>query len=245
MNVILKTNEYIENLQFNGLQIILNTQLPSFTTDAVLLSDFSKLKSNDVVCDLGTGTGILPILIYGRYNAKVTGFEIQPSLCDMAGRSFILNGIDDYLNAICIDIKDAYKSHNGKFTALVCNPPYFNNDSDLASTDKARAISRICSDTTLNDFMCASNKLLKSGGKAYFCYPAAKLCDLICCLRNNSLEPKRIRFVRSKQSKSPYLILVEAKKDGGKGNICFENDLIIYNENNTETEEIKRIYHRD
>ena len=239
--VKLLQGEFIEDLQFDGLKIILSENLPSFTTDAVLLSDFAHMKRSDNAADLGTGTGILPLLTYGRYGMKMTAFELQPALCDMASRSFALNGLNDRLCAVCMDVRDAYREYNGAFSAVVCNPPYFADG--LTSDDTARAFTRSQVDASLGDFCVAAKRILKSGGTFFCCYPAKKLTELIFSLRSEGLEPKRMRLVRSTPEKMPYLALIEAKKDGG-AELIIEKDLIICDGDGRETDEIKRIYHR-
>ena len=240
-DVKLLTDEYIEDLQFDGLHIILSKSLPSFTTDAVLLSDFARVKKTDNAADLGTGTGILPLLMHGRYGMKMTAFELQPKLCDMARRSFLLNGLDEILTAVNMDCREAYREYNGVFSAIVCNPPYFSGG--LNSCNFERSLTRSQVDADLNDFLTAAKRLLKSGGRFYCCYPAKQLTELLYFMRANALEPKCLRFVKSTPSNPPYLVLVEARKDGGH-ELSFMPDLVICDENGNETDEIRKIYHR-
>lgn len=234
-------HEYIEDLQFDGLRIILSENLPSFTTDSVLLSDFASLKASDFLADLGTGTGILPLLTYGRYRMRAAGFEIRADLCSMARRSFELNGLSDFLTVEHTDVRDAYKKYNGAFSAVVSNPPYFSGGNPAKGD--ARAQARTQDETTLSDFCTAASRILKSGGRFFCCYPSQGLAELIYCLKECGLEPKRMRLVRSSREKSPYLVLLESRKDGGVS-MTIEPDLIIRNADGTETDEIKRIYHR-
>ena len=241
MTTDLLENEYTEDLQFDGLRIILSQSLPSFTTDSVLLSDFAAVKATDYVADLGTGTGIIPILMYGRYRMRAAGFEIRADLCSMAQRSFSLNGLCEHLSAECMDIRDAYKKYNSTFSAVVSNPPYFAGG--LASDDGARAQARSQGETTLYDFCLSASRILKSGGAFFCCYPASHLAELIYTLKKCSLEPKRMRLVRSTADKEPYLVLLQSRKDGGSS-LKIEKDLIVRNDDGSETEEIKKIYHR-
>lgn len=240
----LKDGERAEDLQFKSLSIILRDDLPSFTTDAVLLSDFAKLKPTDKAADFGTGTGIIALLVYGRYSAHVTGFEIQPELCDMANRSFAMNGLSDILHAENTDFTRAYTKYNGTFSAVLCNPPYFDGEKSLVSADASRAATRSRTSTTLSDIALACSRVLKSGGRLFICYPAHELVDIFCVLRENKLEPKRLRLVKSTPQKPPYLALIEAKKDGGR-RLDIEPELIITDKNGAETDEIKKIYHRE
>ena len=239
----LKENEYAEDLQFQNLHIILNKNLPAFTTDAVLLSDFARVKRNELTADLGTGTGIIALLMHGRYGMSAIGFELQEELCDMANRSFALNGLSDVLTAENMDYTQAYVKYNGVFSAAVCNPPYFPKDSGHIAPQHERAVTRSQLICGIEDVLHSAARLLKSGGKLFLCYPATALAELIFYMKKYSLEPKRMRFVRSRTDKAPYLVLTEARKDGGKG-IIYEPDLIILNESGDETAEIKRIYHR-
>ena len=234
-------NEYIEDLQFDGLRIVLSKSLPSFTTDSVLLSDFATVKKTDFIADLGTGTGIIPILMYGRYRMRAVGFEVRADLCSMAMRSFSLNGLDEHLSAECMDIRDAYKKYNSTFSAVVSNPPYFADG--LCSSYDARAQARSQGETTLYDFCLSASRILKSGGAFFCCYPASHLAELIYTLKECSLEPKRMKLVRSTADKEPYLVLLQSRKDGGRS-LKIEADLIILNDNGSESDEIKKIYHR-
>lgn len=239
--VMLHPDEYIEDLQFDGLRIILNRNLPSFTTDAVLLSDFAHMKTTDEAVDIGTGTGILPLLMYGRYGMKMMGIEVQSGLCDMAGRSFALNGLSDSLTAVNMDCREAYRTYNGAFSSAVCNPPYFSSGKSSKVTERALTRSQV--DATLDDFFTAARRILRSGGTFYCCYPAKQLTDAVYYLRKNALEPKSMRFVRSKPDKLPYLVLIEARKDGG-AELKVMSDLIITDSSGAETDEVRRIYHR-
>lgn len=216
---------------------------PSFTTDAVLLSDFARVRNTDKVADFGTGTGIIALLMYGRYKADITGFEIQDGLCDMANRSFAMNGLSDRLRAENMDYTEAYRAYNGFFNAVVCNPPYFENGCGINPENTSRAQTRTQLSCGISDTLAAANRVLKSGGRFFVCYPAVQLTDLLFELRRNALEPKRIRFVRAAKQKMPYLVMTEARKDGGRS-LIFENDLVLSCDDGSETEEVKRIYHR-
>lgn len=243
MNSI-KSTEYIEDLQYKGLFIILDKSLPSFTTDAVLLADFARVKRTDFVADFGTGTGILPLLMHGRYGMRAIGFELQSELCNMAQHSFELNGLSDFLSAENADYTSAYKKYNGAFSAVVCNPPYFDEKSGFSAPDNARALSRTQLSCSLDDTLCAANKVLKSGGDIFICYPAVRLPEILSSMCMNKLEPKVLRFVRTQKEKSPYLVLVKGRKDAGKS-LSYEPDLVLMNPDGSESDELRRIYHRD
>ncbi|NLB60826.1 MAG: methyltransferase [Clostridiales bacterium] len=237
------TNETIEDLQFKGLKIILSADLPRFTTDSVLLSDFCKAKSNDFVADLGSGTGIISLLVHGRYGCSVVGFEINSELSELMQRSIILNGLEDKILVENMDFCEAYKQFNGAFDVCVCNPPYFNSKSHIVSQNVHRSQARTQGDVTILDIARAATRILKSSGTLYMSYPVDRLVDAFYALRSNKLEPKSVQFVRANQSSSPYLALIKAKKDGGVGMNVLD-DFVIYDESGIPTEMLNKAYHK-
>lgn len=239
----MKANETIEDLQFKGLKIILSADLPRFTTDSVLLSDFCKAKMDDFVADFGSGTGIISLLVYGRYSCSVVGFEINGELADMMQRSIILNSLEDKIMVENMDLREAYRHYNGAFDVCVCNPPYYDAKAHIIPKDIHRSLTRAQTETTIFDIARAATRILKSGGYFYMSYPVDRVMDALEALRRNRLEPKTMQFVRANKSVSPYLTLIKAKKDGGVG-IKISDDFIIYDENGEPTEMLNKAYHR-
>ncbi len=235
---MIKSGEIIEDLQYKGLKILRRSDKFSFGTDAVLLASFVRCYSKNRVADLGTGTGILPILVNGRTGAYVDAYEIQQELCDMAERSVIMNG-QDKIRIIKQDIR-TLKRPNIPYDAVMCNPPYYK--SGERSENDSRAISIHQDTCSTDDVARATSIILKSGGNAFIVYPATSFLDIIEAFRKHSLELKRIRSVCSVRGKAPYLMLMEFKKDAKSG-LIWENELVINEENGNMSEEAKRIYH--
>lgn len=237
--------ERIDDLQLKGLKIIQNPKWFCFGIDAVLLSDFARVKKKDKIVDLGTGTGIIPLLMYGRYEpAKITGVEIQNDVAQMAKRSIKLNELEDRIEIFIGDIKNCYE-HIGLncIDVVVSNPPYKKGDTGLISPDENKSISRSEILIKLDELILTASKLLKTGGKFYMIHRPERLKDIIVGLDKHNFTTKKIRFVHPKVNKSPNMMLIEAVKAGGEF-LKIEEPLYIYNEDGSYTDEINRIYGR-
>lgn len=203
-----------DDLQFQGLQIIQDGNGACFSEDAVLLSDFLRLTPRDSAVDLGAGNGIISILGAAKTGARFTGVECDAAQCALARRSAELNKQE--ITFCCMDVADAPGAlGRGVFSAAVMNPPYF-VCGDPAD-NPARALARHAAAETLDRFLGAAFQLLNNGGRLFLSYPAAQLTDLICSLRKNRLEPKRLRPALPDASGVPQRVLVEAKKLGKPG----------------------------
>lgn len=242
----IKTGERVDDLQFKNLKIIQNPSGFCFGVDAVLLSDFAKAKKSDSIVDLGTGTGIIPILMYGRYEPrKIVGVEIQNTVSDMAERSVEINNLSDKIEIYKGDIKDCFNFIGaGGYDVVVSNPPYKKNSTGLKNPDKIKAISRHEILINLDELVFSASKLLKQGGKFYMIHRPERIRDIILCLDKNRFMPKRMRFVHSHVNDAPSMILIEAAKDGGDF-LKVEKPLYIYNDDGSYTDEINGIYHRN
>ena len=244
MEIFLKDNERIDDLQLNNLKIIQNKNGFCFGIDAVLLSDFAKeIPSNAKVLDLGTGTGILGILLCGKTKlSKIYGIDIQEDVCDMASRSIKLNNLEnkfEIINKNIKDLKDIFEENT--FNAIVSNPPYKKDNSGLKNESKTKLISRHEITASLEDFIKISSKLLKNNASIYMVHRPERLSDLFYLLRKYNLEPKRLRLVHSYGNSKPKLVLVKATKNS-KSFLNIEEPLIIYNQDGSYTDEILRIY---
>lgn len=239
----LKPDERIDDLNRCGYKIIQNTKKFCFGMDAVLLSGFAKAGSNDKVIDLGTGTGIIPILMEAKTEAKeLVGLEIQDESVDMARRSVIMNNQQDKITIIKGDIKTASKDLGAAmFDVVTTNPPYMNNAHALVNPDEAKAIARHEIKCTLEDVVREGAKLLKVGGKMYMVHRPFRLIEIISMMKLYKLEPKRIRFVHPYVDKEANMVLIEALK-GGKSMVKIEEPLIVYKDVNVYTDEIHEIY---
>lgn len=240
---MLKDNEQLDDLQINGLEIIQNKNKFRFGTDAVLLSNFAKIKSRGRCIDLGTGTGIIPLLISAKSSAaEIIGLDIQVDLCEMAMRSVDYNNLADRIKIVCGDIK-SIQGLFGKetFENVVSNPPYMKNGSGLQSEDESIAMSRHETMCNIEDIAKAAEYLLKDKGMLSMIHRPNRLVDVLSVLREYSLEPKSIRFVHPYAGKAPNLFLINAQKNA-QPFLKVENPLVMRQDNGQYTEEIYEIY---
>ena len=243
MTVELKENERIDDLERNGYQIIQRTDGFCFGMDAVLLSGFAAVKRGEKALDLGTGTGIIPILLKTKTNGKhFTGLEIQKECADMAGRSVRYNHLEDDVEIVRGDIKEAADIFGAaSFDVVTSNPPYMIGQHGLKNPSETKAIARHEILCTFADITAAAKKLLKNKGKLFLVHRTFRLSEILCQLSKDGLEPKRIRFVHPYIDKEPNIFLLEAVK-GGKSRMTVEPPLIVYQKEGKYTEEIYKIY---
>ncbi len=240
----LKENERIDDLEYKGLKIIQNINGFCFGVDSVLLSDYAKkIKRNSKVIDIGTGTGIISLLLCKKTELKkIYGIEIQSEVAEMAKRSAKLNNLEDTFEVINVNIKNVFEVLNPhQYDVVVTNPPYKRVDTGVKSSDEKQLISRHEVECTLEDIVMQSSKLLKDLGEFYMVHRAERLVDIMCLLRKYKLEPKNIRFVHSKANEKPNLILVRAVRSA-KEFLKIDTPLVIYKENGEYTDEILEIY---
>ena len=234
----LKENERIDDLQ--------NSEGFCFGIDSVLLSDFAKdIRNNSRVMDLGTGTGILCVLLSGKTNLKeIYGIEIQPEVADMAKRSVKLNSLQDkvkIINENILNLENVFEK--GSFDAIVTNPPYKKINTGLQNESEKKLISRHELTANLEDFIKVSKDMLKDKGEFYMVHRPERLVDIIYLMRKYKIEPKQIRFVAPKPSKEPNLVLIKGVKNA-KEFLKFDNILYVYNEDGSYTEELLKIYNK-
>ena len=241
--------ERTDDLQLKGLKLIQNPDTFCFGIDAVLLSDFAKAKKGDVVVDIGTGTGVIPILMSAKTEAgKFKAIEIQKDMADMAKRSVLLNegaGVLEKgrIEIICADIKDSKDYiETSSVNVVTCNPPYMNG-AGLKNENESIMLARHEISCDLNDVLSQGARMLKSGGHYYMIHRPARLEDVLYSMRVNRLEPKRIRMIHPYVNKDANMVLIEAVKDA-KSFMKVEAPLIVYEADGKYTEEIYRIYGR-
>ena len=239
---LVKDNERIDDLQ-NGYYVIQDPDKFCFGMDAVLLSGFAKVKKGETALDLGTGTGIIPILLKTKTNGKhFTGLEIQKECADMAGRSVRYNHLEDDVEIVRGDIKEAADIFGAaSFDVVTSNPPYMIGQHGLKNPSETKAIARHEILCTFADITAAAKKLLKNKGKLFLVHRTFRLSEILCQLSKDGLEPKRIRFVHPYIDKEPNIFLLEAVK-GGKSRMTVEPPLIVYQKEGKYTEEIYKIY---
>ncbi len=243
VEVPLKENERIDDLQRNHYRIIQDSGRFCFGMDAVLLSGFAKAKEGDKVLDLGTGTGIIPILMEAKTRADhLTGLEIQPDSADMARRSVKLNGLEKKIDIVTGDIKEADSLFGAaSFDVVTCNPPYMTEHHGITNPNSPKAIARHELLCTLEDVIRVSSRLLKPGGNFFMVHRPFRLADIIVLLRQYKLEPKRMKLVYPFVDKEPNMVLIEANR-GGRAAMTVEKPLIVYKEQGVYTDEIYDIY---
>lgn len=245
MKVELKDKERIDDLQCKGLRLIQNPDGFCFGIDAVLLANFSKVKRGSKVVDLGTGTGIIPVLISGKSRAdKIIGVEIQEEVAEMATRSVKLNDLEDRVSILNEDLNNI-TSLIGKNTVdvVVSNPPYMHSKGIINENDK-KAISRHGIMCDLEDIFRVAKNILKPNGKLYMINRTLRLVDMMVYARNHNLEPKTMKFVHSKIGKAPKLVLVEFVKCA-KPEVKVLEPLYIYKEDGSYTDQTLAIYSKD
>ncbi len=239
-------NERIDDLQYKGLKIIQNEKGFCFGIDSILLSDFaSEIKENSKIVDLGTGTGIIAILISVKTNAKKTiGVEIQKRVYEMAKRSVKLNHLEDKIEIINKDIKEVLNElERGAFDAVITNPPYKKMGTGLINENEEKLISRHEITASLEDFIKISSQLLKDKGVIYLVHKPERLADIMENVRKYKLEPKKIRFVHPSIGKEANLVLIKCVKNA-KPFLKIESPLYVYKEDGEYTEEILKIYNK-
>ncbi len=244
MDIELKNNERIDDLEYKGLKIIQNKEWFCFGIDSVILANFSKNeKKQSKILDLGTGTGIIAILLSKKIeNSQITAIEVQKEVAEMAERSVKLNNLEKNITIINDDIKNISKDlGQAKFDVVVTNPPYKKRESGIINKNDVKAISRHETTADLEDFIRVSAEQLKSQGTLYMINRPERIADIIEYLRKYKLEPKEIRFVQPKKDKAPNEVLIKAVKHGGKFLKVLE-PIIIYNDDGTYTKEILKIY---
>ncbi len=239
----IREKERLDDLGIGGYEIIQNPEAFCFGMDAVLLSEFVKIREGEKVLDLGTGTGILPILIAAKTKAEhITGMDIQEYSVDMAARSVEHNGLSSRIDIVQGDIKEASKLFGrAVFDAVTCNPPYMIDDHGLKNPADCKAIARHEILCTFEDVAREAAALLKEGGNFFLIHRPFRLVEIVNTLTQYKLEPKTMRFVYPFVDKEPNMVLIHGKK-GARSRVTIERPLIVYKEPGIYTEEVSGIY---
>ena len=191
----------------------------TFGTDAFLLAAYTDAKRQGIAAELGAGTGIISLLCAARDKfAKIYAFEIQEDFASLAARNVRENNFDGKVEVICKDVRACSSKDTGKeVDAVFANPPYMKTDSGKRNESDRKYIARheVCGD--IGDFCRAAYKLLRHGGKFYCVWRPDRLTDLICAMRDNRLEPKKMTFVLADADSEPSMVLVSAIKGGASG----------------------------
>lgn len=247
----IRKNERIDDLGINDLKIIQNKEYFCFGTDSVLLANFVKSEnSNNVILDLCSGSGVIPIILSAKKKyKKIFGVELQSEMYDLFDRNIKINNLEDSIISInenVKDIKDIRKKitsimEKDKIDIITCNPPYKEIGTGLTTNHDVKTIAKCEVMCNLEDIFITSSKLLGKGGKLYLVHKPERLSDLIYFGRKYNLEAKEIRFVYPKIDKKPSIVLISYRKDGGNETKVLE-PLIEYNDDMSYTDEIYRIY---
>ncbi len=243
MTIELKEGERLDDLQRNGYRIIQKEGKFRFGMDAVLLSGFVQVKPKETVLDLGTGTGIIPILLEAKTQGRhFTGLEIFPANVDMARRSVALNGLCDRVSIVQGDIKEAGQLFApASFDVITSNPPYMTEQHGLVNPDLEKAAARHELLCTLEDVVRAAAKLVRTGGRFYLVHRPFRLAEIIRTLSRYSMEPKRLRLVYPYADREPNMVLIEAVR-GGRPRMTVERPLIVFESPGNYTAELREEY---
>lgn len=243
MEVTLHENERLDELHRNGYKIIQDKGRFCFGMDAVLLSGFARVKQGEKVLDLGTGTGIIPILLEAKTDGEhFTGLEIQPESADMASRSVAYNDLQDKIDIVVGDIKDASQRFGASsFDVITTNPPYMIGQHGIKNDQDAKAIARHEILCDLDDILRESAKMLKPSGRFYMVHRPFRLAEIFSKMIEYRIEPKRMQLVYPFVDKEPNMVLIEGLR-GGKSRITVEKPLIVNKQPGVYTDEIYDIY---
>ena len=235
--------ERVDELQRNGYVIIQDPKRFCFGMDAVLLSGFAAVKEKETAIDLGTGTGIIPILLEAKTRGKhFTGLEIQPESADMARRSVEMNHLESKIEIVTGDIKDASKRFGASsFDVVTTNPPYMIAEHGLKNELSAKTIARHEVLCNLEDILRESAKLLRPKGRFYMVHRPFRMSEIFCTMTKYGIEPKRMRLVYPYVDREPNMVLIEGLR-GGNPRIAVEKPLIVYEEEGKYTREIYEVY---
>lgn len=238
-------DERLDDLQFAGLKILQKTAGFRFGMDAVLLSDFVRAEAQATVADFGTGTGILPLLMWGRGKGqRFEAFEIQREMADMARRSVALNGLSARIRVHEASVEEAPSLlSSGSVDVIVCNPPYGMPGATLHNPGLSKDLARHQDPRGLKPWFTAAYRLLRGRGRMALIYPAPMMLSLMNDLSRAALIPKRFRLIYPRVDKPANLVLVEAVKDA-RPTLQPEPPLIIYEQDGTMTPELRKIYHQ-
>ena len=243
MESLVRADERLDDLQIKGYKIIQHPDKFCFGMDAVLLSGFAKVNEGEKALDLGTGTGILPILLEAKNEGlHYSGLEIQSESVEMARRSVLYNDLQDKIDIIEGDIKEASAIFGkASMNVVTSNPPYMTNYHGLKNPNDAKAIARHELLCTLDDVVRETAAVLKPKGRCYFVHRPSRLVEIFESMRKYKIEPKRMRLVYPYVNKEPNMVLVEGVRGGG-AQLTVEPPLIVYDAPGVYTDEIYEIY---
>lgn len=225
----------------NNRQLIVSP-CHTFGTDAVLLANFAAVRKRDRACDMGTGCGIIPLIWSKGETGEVFALDIQPRAVDQLTRSIELNGLGGRITPMLCDIRQLKGLLEfGSFDLVTMNPPYKPVGTGIESLSEAQRIARHEITCNIDDAVSAASALLKYGGRFCMCHRPERLCDIICAMRSQGVEAKRLRFVFEREGREPWLILIEGRK-GGKAGLRIEKNLIMKHADGSVTDEFRKMF---
>ena len=230
-------------LGYKNRKIYQDTDCFSFSLDSVMLANFATIRFRDKkIADLGSGNGVVPLILSLRTDKEIVGVEIQKKLADMAERSIKYNGLENQIEIINQNMKDFVNDKNFEsFDLITCNPPYFKvNDKYFFNDSYEKLVARHEVEINLNELLGVVRKLLKNNGNFAIVHRPERLMEILFEFRKNNIEPKRFQFVFEKISKGSTLVLIEGQK-GGKDGLKIENPIVMYNEDGSMTEVYARL----
>jgi Predicted O-methyltransferase len=247
MDHLIKDGERIDEIGFGNLRLIQKPEDFCYGIDAVLLATFADIKENAKVADLGTGTGIIPIILSHKTKAEmILGVEVQEDSYERGLRNLSLNGLERRIKLVCSDVKhiitDGFAIPNS-FDTVLTNPPYMKGDGGLKNKGSAKTIARHETTASLTDFINTAAGLLKDRGDFYMVHRPSRLVDICCLCRSNKLEPKVLRLVSPNKNTKPNILLIHCVKNG-RPELKFLDPLFVYDENGDYTSEIITLYER-
>lgn len=242
---LIRADETLDDLQLNNIFVIQKKEAFRFGVDAVLLANFANVRKGASVVDLCTGTGIVPFILAGKTAAqKITGIEIQEEMVEMAKRSVKYNELEQRVEFINGDLKNlSLLKKLPQADVVTVNPPYKLKNSGIINENDKNAIARHEIMCTLDDVIIAAKTVLKDNGRMFMIHRPDRLADIMCSMRENKIEPKRIRMVQPNTRKAPNMVLVEGQKYGGKF-LKWENTLYVYDDDGNYSVDIDEMYGR-
>lgn len=240
---MLYPGERIDCIGFSDLKLIQKPKDFCYGVDAVVLADFAARKQARSIVDLGTGTGIIPLILSHKTEAEtIYGIEYQQESFERALRNARLNGLTDRVRFIHADVSE-FDGLQGWADAVTANPPYMPDNGGLTNSSEAKAIARHEIRGQLEDFIRCARNLLKERGDFYMIHRPFRLVDIFSLCRQYRLEPKEMRLIAPQKGEVPNLVLLHCVKNGGR-ELKLLKELYVYQENGAYTEEIERIYER-
>ena len=235
--------ETIDDLLGGRLKILQKERGYRFSIDSLLLAHFVQMKTGGSVIDLGTGSGVILLILSHRFKCgRMVGVEVQEELVDMAGRSIKMNGLEDEIELFLGDVREINALFAPQsFDVVIFNPPYRRLSSGRINPDQEKAVARHEIKGTVDNFLLSARYIVKETGCLYLIYPAVRMAELLFRMRENDIEPKRLRMVHSRHISEGEFVLVEGKKGGGE-ELKVLPPLFIYEEDGGYTEEMESVF---